>query len=204
MPVYPLIGNHDERALLRAAFPDLADPNGFVQYTVPLSLGTAICLDTWGPQSHAGHFCETRAAWLQAQLSRLEGPVWIFMHHNPVALRIAPMDKIMLLDADRFAATIQPFSGRIRHIYHGHCHLPLAGSLHGIPLYAPRGTNHAGWADFSATRLLSSAELPEAYAVTFADAASTMTHMVEFGYAGDIKGEGSPDYADWDRTTMVR
>lgn len=204
VPAHLLIGNHDDRALLLEAFPDLADPNGFVQYTVPLSRGTAICLDTWGPNTHAGHFCETRASWLHATLADLDGPVWIFMHHNPVPTHIAPMDKIMLLDADRFAAVIEPFKDRIRHIFHGHCHLPLSGSLHGIPFSAPRGTNHAGWADFSATQLLSSAELPEAYSVTFATNISTLTHMVEFGYTGEIKEEGSPDYADWDRTTMVR
>jgi hypothetical protein len=114
------------------------------------------------------------------------------------------MDKIMLLDADRFGATVAPHAAKIRHIFHGHCHLPLVGSLHGIPLSAPRGTNHAGWPDFAATRLLSSAALAEAYGVIFADEISTLAHMVEFGYAGEIKGEGSPDYADWDRMTMVR
>lgn len=204
VPVHLLIGNHDDRTLFLEAFPDLANPGGFVQYTVPLSLGTAICLDTWGPETHAGHFCETRAAWLETQLSQLPGPLWIFMHHNPVPIHVAPMDLIMLLDADRLGATLAPHAEKIRHIFHGHCHLPLSGSLHGIPLSAPRGTNHAGWADFSATRLLSSAALPESYAVTFADETSTLTHMVEFGFAGEIKGEGTPEYEDWDRTTMVR
>lgn len=204
MPVYFMIGNHDKRDVFLDVFPDLADPSGFVQYTVPLSLGTAICLDTWGAETHAGHFCEDRAAWLRGQLETLEGPVWLFMHHNPVPLGIAPMDKIMLLDADRFSSTIAPFATKIRHIFHGHCHLPLSGSLHGIPLSAPRGTNHAGWADFAATRLLSSAALPQAYAVTFATETTTLTHMVEFGYDGAIVMEGSPDYADWDRSTMVR
>ncbi|WP_425090917.1 metallophosphoesterase [Tropicimonas sp. S265A] len=204
VPIHLLIGNHDERPTFLKEFPELANADGHVQYTVPLSLGTAICLDTWGPETHAGHFCETRARWLTKQLEQVEGPVWIFMHHNPVPVRVAPMDKIMLLDADLFGETIRPFARKIRHIFHGHCHLPLCGSLHGVPFSAPRGTNHAGWADFAATRLLSSADLPEAYAVAFATQASTLLHMVEFGYDGDIKGEGSPEYADWDRMTMVR
>ncbi|KAJ56271.1 3',5'-cyclic-nucleotide phosphodiesterase [Actibacterium mucosum KCTC 23349] len=204
MPVHLLIGNHDDRGTLLDAFPALEGPGGFVQYTAPLSLGTAICLDTWGPETHAGHFCIDRAAWLDAELDKAEGPVWLFMHHNPVPIHVAPMDKIMLLDADRFAETVAPHRDKIRHIFHGHCHLPLTGSLHGIPLSAPRGTNHAGWADFAATRLLSSAELPQAYSVVFATPTSVLSHMVEFGYEGEIKGEGSPDYADWNRMTMVR
>lgn len=204
LPVHLLIGNHDDRLTMLQAFPDLGNRDGFVQYTVPLSIGTAICLDTWGPETHAGHFCEARAEWLTSQLEDLEGPIWLFMHHNPVPIHVAPMDKIMLLDHARFAQCVAPHAAKIRHIFHGHCHLPLTGSLHGIPLSAPRGTNHAGWADFAATRLLSSAALPEAYAVIFATETTTLSHMVEFGYQGEIKGEGSPDYADWDRMTMVR
>lgn len=204
MPAHLLIGNHDDRATMLDSFPHLANADGFVQYTVPLSLGTAVCLDSWGAETHAGHFCQTRADWLTDQLETIQGPVWLFLHHNPVPIHVAPMDKIMLLDADRFGATIAPHAGKIRHIFHGHCHLPLTGSLHGIPLSAPRGTNHAGWPDFAATRLLSSAPLSEAYAVIFATETSTLCHMVEFGHPGEITTEGTPEYADWDRMTMIR
>ena len=159
---------------------------------------------TQGPQRPTPGTIARRAAWLLAQLEQLLGPIWIFMHHNPVAIGIAPMDKIMLLDADRLAAVVAPHRDKIRHIFHGHCHLPLAGSLHGIPLSAPRGTNHAGWPDFGATHLLSSAGLPESYGVILATETGTLVHVVEFGYASKIVGEGAPDDADWDRVTMVR
>ncbi len=204
MPVHLLIGNHDDRSTMLDVFPELNGEGGFVQSVVPLPIGHAITLDTWGPETHAGHFCDARAHWLGAQLDELPGPVWLFMHHNPVPIRVAPMDKIMLLDADRFRATIAPHRDKIRHFFHGHCHLPLSGSLFGIPFSAPRGTNHAGWPDFAATRLLSAANLTESYSVVFASEHATVVHMVEFGYTGDIKGEGSPEYSDWDRLTMVR
>ncbi|MEM9499785.1 MAG: phosphodiesterase [Pseudomonadota bacterium] len=204
MPVHLCIGNHDDRPTFLSVFPELKGAGGFVQDVVKLSLGHAILLDTWGPESHAGHFCEHRAAWLAEQLEMLDGPVWIFMHHNPVPLRIAPMDKIMLLDAEPFAETVTPYREKIAHIFHGHCHLPLTGTIRGIPFTAPRGTNHAGWPDFSATHLLSSADLIEAYSVVFATPDHTMIHMVEYGYNGEVRGEGSPDYADWNKLTMVR
>ncbi len=204
MPVHLCIGNHDHRPAFASVFPDHIGEGGFIQYAVPLSLGHAIVLDTWGPETHAGHFCARRAEWLTRQLQELLGPIWIFMHHNPVPIEVAPMDKIMLLDADCFAATISPFAGKIRHIFHGHCHMHLSGSLHGIPFSAPRGTNHAGWPDFHATKLLAAADLTESYSVIFATETSTMVHMVEYGYNGEIRGEGSPDYADWDQLTMVR
>lgn len=204
MPVHLCIGNHDDRATLLEAFPDLAGEGGFVQHVIDLSVGTAITLDTWGPETHAGHFCEARAAWLSDQLAALDGPVWLFMHHNPVPLGIAPMDQIMLLDAERLAEAIAPHTTKIRHIFHGHCHLSLSGTFHGIPFSAPRGTNHQGWPDFAATWMLSGADLMEAYAVILADRDNTMIHMVEFGYRGDIRSENTPEYADWNKLTMVR
>ncbi|SEK23356.1 phosphodiesterase [Pacificibacter marinus] len=204
LPVHLCIGNHDDRQTFLQVFPETEGSDGFVQSVIPLSLGHGILLDTWGQDTHAGQFCEKRAAWLEQTLDTLEGPVWIFMHHNPVPIEIAPMDEIMLLDADRFAATVAPHAGKIRHIFHGHCHMHLSGSLHGIPFSAPRGTNHAGWPDFAATKLLSGADLTESYSVIFASETTTMVHMVEYGYAGEIRGEGSPDYADWDQLTMVR
>lgn len=204
MPVHLCIGNHDDRETFLEVFPDCADDQGFVQRAVALSTGTALLLDTWGPETHEGHFCETRADWLEAQLKAVSGPVWIFLHHNPVPTGIDPMDRIMLIDADRLGATIAPHRDKIAHIFHGHCHLPLAGSFHGIPFSAPRGTNHAGWAKFGEPERLSGADLPEAYTVILVNAHSVMIHMVEYGYTGEIRTEATPDYAAWDRETMVR
>ncbi|MEL7104981.1 MAG: phosphodiesterase [Pseudomonadota bacterium] len=204
MPVHLAIGNHDDRAVMLKVFPELAGPGGFVHYTVPMSRGHAVVIDTWGPDTHAGHFCADRAAWLDAEFAALPGPVWLFMHHNPVPTGVGPMDKIMQLDAERLADCLRPHADKIAHIFHGHCHLPLAGSFLGIPFTAPRGTNHQGWPDFGAERLLSGADLPESYAVALAGPDAVMVHMVEFGYAGEIRSEGSPEYETWDKLTMVR
>ncbi|MCV6595029.1 MAG: phosphodiesterase [Silicimonas sp.] len=187
LPVHLLIGNHDHRDVFLDCFPECEGDGGFVQHVVPLSLGHGITLDTWGPDSHAGHFCETRAAWLAEQLERLPGPVWIFQHHNPVPMNIPPMDGIMLLDAERYGAVLAPHRDKIAHIFFGHCHLPLSGSFHGIPFSAPRGTNQAGWADFSGSDLYATSDLPPAYSVIFARPDSTMVHMVEFGYDGAVR-----------------
>jgi len=73
-----------------------------------------------------------------------------------------------------------------------------------VPVSSPRGTNHAGWADFSETRMLLAADLPQAYAVIIAEGAAITVQMVEFGYRGERRIEASPDYATWNRTTMVR
>jgi len=203
MPVELVIGNHDDRETMLSVFPDLAGEAGFVQRTFPLSGGTGVIVDTWGPDTHAGHFCEKRADWLDETLSAIED-AWLFMHHNPVPTGIGPTDTIMLLDHESFGDVIKKYAAKIRHIFHGHCHLPLCGSLHGVPFSAPRGTNHAGWPAYGAERLLSGSDLPEAYAVILTDEKSTMVCMVEYGYEGEVRHEGSPDYADWDKLTMIR
>lgn len=202
-PVHLCIGNHDDRSAFLSVFPELADENGFVQQAIPLSGGTALLLDSWGPETHAGHFCETRAKWVNQQLHG-DGPFWIFMHHNPIPTHIAPVDQIMLLDADRLGAAIAPYREKIAHLFFGHCHLPLTGSFHGIPVSAPRGTNHAGWPNYGETKLLTASDLPEAYSVIITDGPTVTVSMVEYGYAGALRVEGSPDYADWSREGMAR
>ena len=204
VPVQLCIGNHDDRESFLKVFPEFADANGFVQKSVQLTNGTAILLDTWGPETHAGHYCETRAAWLDRALCEAKEPVWLFQHHNPVPTHLGPMDEIMLLDSDLLGQTIAPHAAKIRHLFFGHCHLPLSGSFHGIPVTAIRGTNHAGWANFGERNLLSSSNLPEAYAVIITHGPSVTVHMIEYGYTGPIRIEGSPDYADWSREAMSR
>ena len=187
IPVHYCIGNHDDRATFLAEFPECACPEGFAQSTAPLPLGHAIMLDTFGPASAAGHFCARRAAWLEQQLHSLPGPIWIFMHHNPVPIEVAPMDRIMLLDSERFAGAVVPHKDKIRHIFHGHCHLHLNGAFHGIPFSAPRSTNNAAWPDFTATSHYSGSDMTQSYSVIFATPDTTMVHMVEFGYEGEIR-----------------
>ena len=204
MPVHLCIGNHDDRPTFAAVFPELTDENGFVQYTFSLSRGTGIALDTWGPESHAGFFCKARQAWLHRQLATAEGPIWMFMHHNPIPTHVTPLDSIMLQDVDGFGEVVSAHREKISHIFHGHCHLAMSGSFRGIPISSTRGTNHAGWPNYKEHKLLTASELFESYAVIFVDNGSTTVQMVEFGYSGPIRVEASPDYEAWDRETMVR
>ncbi|MEL6576647.1 MAG: phosphodiesterase [Pseudomonadota bacterium] len=199
MPVGLCIGNHDDRATFLDVFPERADPLGFAQGVFDLPGARCLFLDTWGPETHAGHFCATRQAWLAARLDEHDGPFLIFLHHNPIPSHVAPMDSIMLLDHQAFGEVLRPRAERIRHIFHGHCHLPMAGSLHGIPVTSSRGTNHAGWPAFEEGELLTGADLPAAYAVAFVQPSAITVHMVEFAAAQTVQRGASPDYATWDK-----
>jgi hypothetical protein len=74
----------------------------------------------------------------------------------------------------------------------------------GIPATSLRGTNHASFPLFSEKLLLSASDLPESYGVAFVGPDYVTVHMIEFGYQGAIRTEGSPDFAMWDRETMQR
>lgn len=198
------IGNHDDRPTMLSVFPELADENGFVQHLHDASAGRLLFLDTWGPETHAGHFCEMRRAWLDARLSEHPGPFYIFQHHNPMPTRIAPVDAIRLLDDVEYRAVIARHRDKIRHIFHGHCHLPMAGSAAGVPVTSIRGTNHASWPNFPETKFLSGAHLPQAYGVAFLERDYTTMIMVEFGYEGEIRTNVSPEYASWSKQTTFR
>jgi 3',5'-cyclic-AMP phosphodiesterase len=52
--------------------------------------------------------------------------------------------------------------------------------------------------------MLLAADLPQAYAVIIAEGAAITVQMVEFGYRGERRIEALPDYATWNRATMVR
>lgn len=204
IPTSLCIGNHDDRSTFLDVFPEHQDSAGFAQTTFDTSAARCLMLDTWGPETHAGHYCDQRQAWLDKQLSDDDGPFLIFMHHNPIPTHIGPIDQIRLLDDTPFRQLIGKHKEKVRQIFFGHCHLPLSGSTAGVPTTGIRGTNHAGYASFAEKELLSASDLPEAYGVVFVDRDYVTVHMVEFGYDGEVRVEGSPDYAAWNRETLQR
>ena len=140
-PIHLLLGNHDDRYAFRAAFPTAAlDDAGFVQQAFATPAGFCVMLDTLAPGRPDGELCARRLAWLAARLADTAGPVMVFLHHPPLPAGIPSMDKIGLRDADALWAVLAPHRARIRHIFHGHLHRPIAGSWRGIPVSSLRGT----------------------------------------------------------------
>jgi len=142
-PVYPMVGNHDNREELLRAFPDCPQEDGFIHYAVERDGLRILMLDTFEPERHGGAFCKARQAWLSDQLERHRAtPTLIFMHHPPVVSGIDWMDP----------APNEPWIERLREtltgheqilaIHCGHLHRPLlarfAGHLVGVtPSVAP-------------------------------------------------------------------
>ena len=137
-----LIGNHDNRAAMRAHLPGLFDDGqGFVQAVRDTAMGRLVFLDTFKDGTSAGQFCEARQAWLRARLDEAgDDPVWIFMHHPPFDVGIPYMDRIKLDEHAAFAGIIR---GRnVRHLFFGHIHRACQVVWQGLPCAALPGTNH--------------------------------------------------------------
>ncbi len=181
MPVFPLLGNHDRRAPFHEAFPDaLRDEAGFVQSVHRCPEGDFLFLDTLDEGANGGRYCEARAAWLRARLDEAgERPVYLFMHHPPFRIGIPCLDRIALMEPERFAAIVD---GRrnIRHLFYGHVHRPVCGSWHGIPVSTMRGLNHQVPFDFDAVEPVPKSHEPPAYAVVFVGAEQVTVHFHDY------------------------
>ncbi len=125
MPVHLMTGNHDERAALRAAFPEhdyLGPPGGFVQYGFDAGEWRILMLDSLEPGRPSGHLCATRLAWLAAELERArDRPVIVFVHHSPLITGATHIDRSRLLDGAALAAVLRRHP-RIERVICGHVH----------------------------------------------------------------------------------
>jgi Icc protein len=83
-PVWPCMGNHDDRANFRTVFPEVPVVDGFVQYVIDTDPVRFVVLDTLEEGRHGGAYCERRAAWLADTLAQAPAkPTMIVMHHPP-------------------------------------------------------------------------------------------------------------------------
>ena len=140
MPVHFMLGNHDNRTNLLAAFPEAAHAgDGFVQSVRDTELGRFIFLDSHEPGHVNGLLCPTRLAWLQARLDEVAGqPTYVFVHHPPFNVGNF-MDDIKLT-APGLAAMLKAH-GNVQHLFSGHTHRHSSGIWNGIP-FANVGAVH--------------------------------------------------------------
>lgn len=186
MPVYPMVGNHDDRSALMRAFPTLqADESGFIQTAIDTPHGRFLLLDTLEPGKPWGEYCARRLVWLRKQLENdAIKAFWIVMHHPPLAVGIPSMDQYALQDPQSFYAALAPFQSRIRHLFFGHLHRPIGGSWHGIPFSVVRSPNHQVALDMHATPEVPGCHEAPAYGVILIDETTVVVHHQDFQSSG--------------------
>ncbi|WP_034158438.1 phosphodiesterase [Sphingomonas sp. ERG5] len=134
-PVYPCLGNHDDRETFARVFPHVPMPSGFAHYCIALDGLRIILLDTLEPGRHGGGFCAVREAWLSERLAeQRDVPTIIVMHHPPFDAGIDWMstrsDEPWVA---RFARAIAGHD-QIRAIWCGHLHRAIVAPWQGVPV----------------------------------------------------------------------
>jgi 3',5'-cyclic AMP phosphodiesterase CpdA len=126
MPVYLMMGNHDDRDALRRGFPShsyLREGGEFVQYTVPIGDAMLVALDTSEPRKPEGGLCEARLAWLEEALRRhRDRRTIVAMHHPPFRTYIGHMDGMGLMRGGPAFEAIIARNPQVERIVCGHLH----------------------------------------------------------------------------------
>ena len=179
MPAYLLPGNHDSRAALRRQFPQLSADDDFMQAVIDTPAGRFLLLDTVEAGAPWGSYCAKRREWLARQLASAgDQPLYIAMHHPPLALGIPSMDQFALREPEAFWAVITPHRAQIRHLFFGHLHRPIGGSWRGIPFSCTASPNHQVALDLATLRgdEVPGCREPAGYAVILIDADGVVVH----------------------------
>lgn len=171
VPYRLLPGNHDKRANLVAAFPEHPlDDNGFVQSVYDSAEAPLLFLDSLAEGRVTGELCDIRLAWLDARLGEAAGrQAYIFLHHPPVELGMPLLDPLGLEQKQRFLDLLTRH-GNVGHIFFGHVHRDIAGTVAGIPFTAQRGLHARFMLDLVGEEVVEQA--PPTYGIILIDAAA--------------------------------
>ena len=143
-PCYPIPGNHDDRDLIRQAFPAIASlsPDGPLCYVIEHLPVRVVALDSLVDGKPYGRLGEAQLDWLDARLSEdRQRPVMVMLHHPPFRTGIGYMDWSMLRDADALAAVIRTHPA-VERVLCGHVHRAIQTRFAGTIAQIAPGVAH--------------------------------------------------------------
>ena len=185
VPTYLMMGNHDDRAALRAQFPDHAylGTSGFVQYAVDIGALRLIALDSIVAGASHGELCGERLQWLDRQLAQSAGrPVVIAMHHPPFPTLIGHMDHIGLQHGAAEMAAIVARYPNVERVIAGHLHRPIEARFGGTFASTAPSPAHQVLLDFDDAAPARLAFEPPAFRLhAWTPASGLISHLVPIG-----------------------
>ena len=188
IPYALLPGNHDDRAVLREAFPDhpyLAEGGAYLHHARDLGPIRLICLDTLRDDSHWGAFDEPRADWLRAELAKTpDRPTVIIAHHPPFRTGMAEHDANRMLGREMLAEIIRA-NPQVDLLLTGHLHRMMVVPWAGTTAMCLSSTAHQAVLDRQPGAQLSICMEPPACLLVDYDAEEGfMTHVSPIGEFG--------------------
>jgi len=139
-PLYLMPGNHDDRDLLRAAFPTHAylPRQGALSYTIEHLPLRVVMLDQTVPGEVHGDITPAQAAWLDETLAAApERPTMVALHHPPFATHDRLFDTIGLHNSEAFAVIIARHRQVLRVICGHHHRFAVGQAGHAPVIIAP-------------------------------------------------------------------
>ena len=152
LPFAAIPGNHDDRALLRAALPDqaYAPTGGALNMTHAVGEIDVVLIDSSVPGAAHGALDAATLAWLDTTLAGSTArPALLFLHHPPFVTGIAHMDAQNLRNAADLG-TILNKHPRARLVAAGHVHRATVTTFAGIAATICPAPNHAVALDLDA------------------------------------------------------
>jgi len=134
-PVRAVPGNHDDRARLCLAPPPVACCG-----EATLGGWLLVFLDSSVPGEDWGHLDDAELGRLDGALAGHEGPAGIFLHHPPLPVGSAWIDRIGLRDPQRLFGLLDRHPGKVRFIAFGHVHQRFEGMHRGVLCLATPST----------------------------------------------------------------
>ena len=144
MPVFLVPGNHDVRAGLREHFADhpYLPPRGPICYAIDTLPMRLIGLDSTRAKHPGGELDDARLDWFEAALALApRRPTFVFMHHPPVALGVAPVDAHGFGNLERFTSIVAR-NPQIVRIACGHVHRHAAARIGATTAISAPSTSH--------------------------------------------------------------
>ena len=140
IPVYSILGNHDNRVFFKEVFSEFKD-NDFIQFDFTIDNCAFIFLDTLDSGNMNGVLCSDRYKWLKEKLKKYKiYNVYIFMHHHPVECGLYEFDTTARFkNKSKFWKTLGKYSN-IRHISFGHLHRIMTATKDGVSMHCTRST----------------------------------------------------------------
>ena len=183
MPFTVIPGNHDERAALRAAFPDVPwsePPGGFLQQAIALGPLRLIALDTVVPGEGHGALCAERLAWLEARLSEAPSePTLIAMHHPPLAIGIPEFDEQSCRDGPALGTLLRGYDN-VEAVICGHVHRPISVRWAGTVVHVSPSSSYQYALDFRDRPLLAADEPRALRLLTWMPESGLVSHLSPF------------------------
>lgn len=137
IPAYWIPGNHDQPPLMQQV---LSQPPFSADKRIDAGEWVILLLNSAVPEQVHGELSAESLAWLKDNLeSAGSRPVLISLHHPPVTIGSAWMDRINLRNADVFQHVIRPFPS-VKGVLCGHIHQEFDQAIAGVRYLATPST----------------------------------------------------------------